>query len=721
MIRSPVGSSEGDLDLRSLGIALRRRKRWIIWPTLVVAIAAGITVNLLPPRYKSEARILYDGRENVFLRPEAERTINQDRGPADAETLTNQVQIVLSRQLALDVIGDLKLRQNPEFDPVLGGTSILRDLLVLVGIARDRLAMSPEERVLESWYDRLTAYAVDKSRVIVIEFQSGDPLLSARIANAVADAYLRRQQIVRQDQTRGAGEWLAGEIDGLRRKVADAEAKAEEFRSRNNLFVGTNNTTLGNQQLGEFNSQVAVARSQKADSETRARIIREMLRKGEPIESSDVVNSELIRRLSEQRVTLRAQLAEQSSTLLDGHPRIKELRAQIVDLDQQIRAEAEKLIRTLENEARIAGARLEAMSSNLDALKRQAASTNEQDVQFRALEREAKAQRDLLESYLARYRETTARESIGSAPPDAKIISSAVVSNTPSFPKKLPIIAVATLITLLLCAGLVTTGELLRATAPRAAFPGSEDDETDLVRAPARVAASRLRDVEAMVAEQMRAETDSQEAEPPALSVPLATVSDIAKRLAENAEPGSRVAVFAAAADAPAALPALALARALAADGKVVMVDLTRDAPLPAGASAGSSGPGLIDVMRGTASFGQIIARDPLSRAHLVHLGGGDLADADVSIETLLPAPRFVILIEALSRTYSHVIIVAGTVKGNCARLAAIAPRCVLSVPDAAVPAVWAARQVLTAAGFSDVAIMSDAAPDLLAPQGRAA
>ena len=40
----------------------------------------------------------------------------------------------------------------------------------------------------------------------------------------------------------------------------------------------------------------------------------------------------LIRRLNEQRVTLRAQLAEQSSTLLDGHPRIKELKAQIGDL-----------------------------------------------------------------------------------------------------------------------------------------------------------------------------------------------------------------------------------------------------------------------------------------------------------------------------------------------------------------------------------------------------
>ena len=126
-------------------------------------------------------------------------------------------------------------------------------------------------------------------------------------------------------------------------------------------------------------------------------MIRDQLRSGQSLESSDVTNSELIRRLSEQRVTLRAQLAEQSSTLLPQHPRIKELRAQIADLDQQIRSEGERLVRSLENDAKVAGARLDSLNATLDQLKKQAASTSEQDVQLRALEREAKSQRDLFE------------------------------------------------------------------------------------------------------------------------------------------------------------------------------------------------------------------------------------------------------------------------------------------------------------------------------------
>jgi succinoglycan biosynthesis transport protein ExoP len=690
---------DGDIDMRSLGLALWQRKAWILWPTVLVAMVAAIGVNMVTPRYKSEARILYDGRENVFLRPEAEKSANAERAAADPETLTSQVQLVLSRQLALEVIAQLKLNDLPEFDPVLRPTSILRHILSLLGISRDLMAMTPEERVLESWYDRLTAYPVDKSRVIVIEFQSSDPMLAARVTNAIADAYLRMEQSARQEQTRGAGQWLAGEIEKLRRKVADAEAKTEEFRSQTNLLVGTNNTTLSNQQLGELNSQVVAARGQRADSETRAKIIRDMLRKGESIEASDIVNSELVRRLSEQRGTLRAQLAEQSSQLLDGHPRIKELKAQIGDLDKQIRAEAEKLVRTLENEARIAGARVDASSANLDMVKRQAASTNEQDVQLRALDRESKAQRDLLESYLAKYRETTARETIGSAPPDAKIISAAIASNTPYFPKKLPIVAVATLITLILSAGLVTTGELLRASAGGTAPDRIErrSEPTVDLAARTRAAMAGRRDDEPAF--------DVEKPSHPLLGMPLGSVDDVAQRLRANVALGRGVAVFAATAGTPTAAPALALARALAGNAKVVLVGLVPDAAAREALGLEPNATGVADVVSGAASFGQVIRRDKGSRVHLIAFGR-----PDVGIDAILNSRRFLTMIEALAKAYDHVVVDAGDLGSGALRLAANAPRSVLiASPDAQRDAASASR-MLSGAGFTDIAVMTPAA-----------
>src|ERR1700719_1438301 len=455
--------SSGDLDMRALGESLARKRGWIIVPTVLAAVLSIAAVNLVTPRYKSEARILIDGRENIFLRPNGER--NEERAALDAEAVTSQVQLLLSRDLARDIIKKNKLAALPEFDPVLGGLSPLKSLLALFGIGRDPFSLTPEERVLDAYFDRYTAYAVDKSRVIVIEFQSLDPDLAARVANSIADGYLVLQQSARQEQAKAASQWLSGEIDNLRKKVADAESRVEDFRSKSSMFVGTNNTTLSNQQMGELNTQLNNARALKSDAESKARLIREMLQSGKPIEASEVLNSELTRRRSEQRVTLRAQLAEQSSTLLDGHPRIKELKAQLADIDRQLREEASKVSRSLDNDSRIAGGRVEGLIASLEQLKKQATSTNGQDVQLRALEREAKAQRDLLESYLAKYREANTRENIDAAPADGRIISRATVSNTPAYPKKLPIVLIATLATLMLSAGAIATRELLRMTA----------------------------------------------------------------------------------------------------------------------------------------------------------------------------------------------------------------------------------------------------------------
>ena len=699
----------GDLELRVLGQALARRKRWIIVPTMLAAGLSIAAVNLVTPRYKSEARILVDGRENVFLRPNGER--NDERNALDPEAVTSQVQLLLSRDLARQVIKKNKLAELPEFDPVLRGISPVRSLLALFGIGRDPFSMTPEERVLDAYFDRLTAYAVDKSRVIVIEFQSRDPELAARVANSIADGYLEFQQNARQEQAKAAGQWLSGEIDSLRKKVADAESRVEDFRSKSSLFIGTNNTSLSNQQMGELNTQLNNARALKSDAEAKARLIREMLQSGRPIEASEVLNSELMRRLSEQRVTLRAQLAEQSSTLLDGHPRIKELKAQLADLDRQIRDEAAKVSRSLENDARIAGGRVEGLSASLEQMKKQATSSNGQDVQLRALEREAKAQRDLLESYLAKYREATTRENIDAVPSDGRIISRAIVSNTPAYPKKLPIVLIATLASLMLSAGAIVTGELLRMTAPRAAAAFASTSV-----APVRTAAVAAAAVAAPVADLEPAPDFT--AEPPDPPTGLAEIEQLADDLRDAGQAARKITILGTAAGASIALAALSLARLIAREAKVVVVDLAAASPAISAASVDPVAPGLAELMLGEASFSQIITGDRLSRAHLVNAGrpGFDRA--------LLRSPRLALAIDALLRVYDHVLLDAGTASDLPAELLTAQARAVV-VPDVAMTA--DARTVMSdqlrAAGFADVRMLSGPppAPESMEPGPRVA
>jgi Mrp family chromosome partitioning ATPase len=386
--------------------------------------------------------------------------------------------------------------------------------------------------------------------------------------------------------------------------------------------------------------------------------------------------------------------------LLDGHPRIKELKAQLADIDRQIREEASKVSRSLDNDSRIASGRVEGLSASLDQLKKQASSNNGQDVQLRALEREAKAQRDLLESYLAKYREANTRENIEAAPADGRIISRATVSNTPAYPKKLPIVLIATLATLLLSAGAIATGELLRMTAPRVAT----------VFAPSAVA--RRAPVYAPVVEtdvEPELEPEPESRPEPALSEPRREVATVIGEIAQLAEDlvgagvaAHKVTVLGTAASESITLTALTLARLMARRTKVVVVDLAASSLTIPAVSVDPNAPGLAELMQGEASFAQIITKDRLSRVHLVSAGrpGFDRA--------LLQSPRLTLAIDALLRVYDHVLLDAGAASDLPAELLTAQARAVV-VPDASM-ANDARRLMcdqLSAVGFSEVTMLS--------------
>lgn len=695
----PPVYSGGEPDMRGLGRALWRQKsRILIW-TLAAAAISFAVVNTLTPRYRSEARILLEIKENVFLRAEADK--GGERTALDPEAITSQVQLVLSRDLAREVIKKERLAEKLEFDPLFGGVSLTRTLLGMFGLGRDLASMSPEERILEAFYDHLNVFAVEKSRVIVIEFRSADPELAARVANALAEGYLATQQVAKQDQTRAASQWLAGEISAMRQRVADAEAKVEEYRAKSNLYAGSNNSSLPSQQLTELNSQISAARGQKADLEARARQLRELLRSGKPVDSSDIANSESMRRLSEQRVALAGQLAEQSSTLLDQHPRIKELRAQIGEIDRQMRSEAERLARALDNDAKVAGNRVESLIASLDQVKKIASQTNEQDVQLRALERESKAQRDLLESYLGKYREAAARDNINAAPPDARIISRATPAAKPDFPKKLPTVLIATMAAFILTCGFVVTGELLSPTVTPYSYPVGGYASAPVMpyvpmappTAPAMtrpMAAARA----APAAVPLRA----------AKSGPVASsnMDDVVRGVVAAGEAGRRVTVVGTARNVGTTFAAITLSRALAKQGRVILVDLAFGAPNLAVISTDANAPGIAELVRGEASFGDVITRDQFSNVHVIATG-----NVGHDGPAIAASPMLATMIEALVRTYDHVVIDIGAAPEiPVENFATLASRAVLVAADAANPATLAARERLIAAGFADVTLL---------------
>jgi len=151
---------------------------------------------------------------------------------------------------------------------------------------------------------------------------------------------------------------------------------------------------------------------------------------------------------------------------------------------------------------------------------------------------------------------------------------------------------------------------------------------------------------------------------------------------------------------------AITLARTLAKDSNVVLVDLAFGAPNLSVISTDPHAPGIAELVRGTASFGDIITRDQYSRVHLIATGnvGNDAA-------ALAASPIVATVVEGLVRSYDHVVIDAGAASEIAVeRFAPLATQAVLVTGDPANPATRAARDRMTMAGFGEVAVLAGGA-----------
>ena len=164
-------------------------------------------------------------RTSRTIFPGPERTEAGVTQQLDAEAVGSQIQILTSRDLARKVIKTVGLQGNPEFDPLANGLGALERLLILVGLKRDPTRLSPEDRILESYFDRLTVLSPMKTRVLTVEFSSRDPDLSAKVANTIADLYLEFQSDAKREHARVAAESLGQLVQELKARVAAADAQ----------------------------------------------------------------------------------------------------------------------------------------------------------------------------------------------------------------------------------------------------------------------------------------------------------------------------------------------------------------------------------------------------------------------------------------------------------------------------------------------------------------
>lgn len=686
--------SDVDVDLGRLFAGLVRNLPFMLVFALVITGLAFAAAMLVKPQYRAETRILIESRESIYTRP-ANVSADADRTLMDDEAIASQVEVISSTDILREAARRLDLTANDEFGA--DETSALRNFLVLAGLKSDPSQASVEERVLAAMRERLFVYRVDRSRVIVVRFSSSDPELAAAVPNAIADAYIALQEQAKRLSNTDAREWLEPEIADLRQRVREAETRVAEFRAQAGLLVGQNNAPLATQQLSELSSELSRVRANRSAAEARAAAIRAALQSGERIETvPDVLNAAMVQRLRERQVQIETDLADLSTSLLENHPRIRALNAQLAETDQQLRVEMTRVLRSVVNETDEARARERQLVADLNTQKAESARAGGEEVELRALEREAAAQRALLESYLTRYREAASRADRNYLPVDARIFARATPPIEAYFPKILPIVGAAFAGSLLLIALITLLRELFSGRAMRPAagvsFAPVEQVEMPAVATPAE-------DAPAAPAPRPRDEL---------------SIVEAAERLVASGAPR---AIFISPEGDEAAASSVMVAREMSDAGlRVIFLDLTWSGAPSASMLENSRYPGITDLLAARAQFSQIIRGDLYSDCHVIPIGNADPALA------MRAADRLPIILSSLSTAYDIVVAECGpTNAGGIARLTAgEGAELLVSVIEPEDAAIGKTAADLAAAGYDDVLLVTPVgyiAPP--APEGR--
>lgn len=436
---------EHDLDLGQLPRVLWRHK-WIVVGTLVVGlVGAQLLIARLTPVYTASVQLMIAPEPQVF---DAQAVAAALRG--DDESTASEVYVLRSLDLALRVADVLKLDTDPEFNPLLvqPEPSWLQRVFGALGQSEEKPPQlpdfTPEQRrnlVANVLLHHLEAVPLGRSRVMSVTAFAGTPDKAALVANTVAQEYLASQVDTKRATTGGVNTWLTTRTQELEAEVREREAAIEDYRARTGLMRGANTERLSDEEASGLSTQLVLARAEGAVARARLGQVEKLLTTGKPAAVGDVLDAPLVRTLREQQATLRREIAQMGSDYGPLHPQMVAAQAQLGDANNAIKAEVSRLVQGLRNEAAVASAREGAIAGSLNALKRQNGRQSQGEVQLRALERDAASSRTLLETFLARSKETAAQSTHAMA--DARMISRAVPPLGPSFPNSQLLMVIA--------------------------------------------------------------------------------------------------------------------------------------------------------------------------------------------------------------------------------------------------------------------------------------
>ncbi|MDB5616822.1 polysaccharide biosynthesis tyrosine autokinase [Tardiphaga sp.] len=430
------------VDLREMARILRRRwKAMAIIPVVLVALALAYVMSV-STLYTATSTVLVDPRRANVV--ETNQAVLSNFGTDDA-TIESQTLLIQSVAILQRVVDKLKLASDPEFMPKSGLLDPVKQLFASSEADPDsNPADTARSRAVEILQRKMKVTRQGTTFLVDISINSEKPQKATAIANAIADGYFEEQVRAKYDATRIAANWLNGQIEGLRTRVGASEQAVENYRATNNLAV-SQGVTVNDQQITDLNNKLIAARVQTAEARAKFDQVQQMTKSGsDPGGINAVISSEMVSKLRTQYADIAKNSADLSSKYGPRHPLVVNARAQLQDTQRLINEEIQRILQSTRHDYDIALSRETSLKESFDKLQGVSTSSGQAQIRLHELQREAEANRTLYESYLARYKEASAQESLEM--PDSRVVTKASVPLRPSSPKTTLILGLAVML-----------------------------------------------------------------------------------------------------------------------------------------------------------------------------------------------------------------------------------------------------------------------------------
>jgi exopolysaccharide transport family protein len=468
-----VAKEDALIDIQKL-LQIVRRRFWIMLLVFVLTVAAvtALTVRMTPV-YTTSTRVIVDSRDTQIVEGFREG-ISTTTAAIDTE-----VQVIRSRTLLSKVVERLQLQTLPEFNPSLNIDPNAKPGLVdraktfvkgiLPGGSDETNAAPAETEAEKAEREFQTAVSilggkvnvtrVGATYIIDILATSESPTLAAQIADTVAKEYEVDQLNAKFEANKRETGFLEEKLSALREEVRQAESAVTAYMIAYNLTDAEGNS-IAEQEITRVTTDLTNAEAELAAAQARLTNVRSTLARGGSTDSvAEVLGSAVIGELRRQQAEIARQRAELSSRYGPRHPEILRISSEAADINAQISAEMGRIVSSLEGEVDVAESRVRSLRANQSRNRSNLARDNRARVALGELEREAESKRLVYQRYLETNNEQGSSEKYAQA--DARILSTAAIPTSPSFPRTKLNIALGMILGLMLAAGLALLAELM--------------------------------------------------------------------------------------------------------------------------------------------------------------------------------------------------------------------------------------------------------------------